>query len=397
MNGIIFSILTYILTANAILTTPGFLLSTTLIPGLKVSLVHSEQLPFSQSEANILFSRGLESCTNDNYVFIKIPGLRVADFQNFQNWINLRKHFTRASTILTMPNIVAKNGNDDNDNDNKDLINWDNLESILKIDCGVEAHYIEGMDLDHIPRFRNAHKRLVSIKLSDELTFLEDNENIEDEGSDQRTDFLKQIDEFILGVSRKFPSHKLGIIIVGEPPYNNIDEDEISNVDEIVEFKDIPDDPKVLSVSLRDKVRRSKRFIFPDITVFDKSRYFEFERNDIGERHLLRDLKDNEWAKDAGKKPGDEFVDDTWLPKKEPHVHKEENSCRFGEDEKVFKSVFENRQFILDNALWIVCSVLFFVVYVFFDIVKTVYLSVHSYISKRSAANVKRSTNPKKD
>lgn len=351
-------------------TVPAFFFSYSLIAGLKPSLVHNEQIPFTDNEANLLLSRALEHCSSDRYLFVKIPGLRVDDFQNFATWHNVRRHLTKASTFLSMPNIVDQHKNHDTSDS---LIDWGKLEHILKTECHVERTDVNHMDPEEYPKYIDTQNRLIVINASDDLTRIDDIE--------EREMFLDEVNTLIQQISKKFPSHRISMLIGGttstETDYNII-----SDKSDIVRFEDLPDDPNDLSAVLREKTKISNRFIFPDITVFDKTRYFEIERNDIGERHMLSDLKENQWAKDVGKDPKDvekspkHVSDDTWLSRKDKVIKKEKSLYKFGENE-IFHSVFENRQFLIDNALWLVPGVLFLVLFIAIDCIKLIFRATY--------------------
>lgn len=199
----------------------------------------------------------------------------------------------------------------------------------------------------------------------------------------------------------KFPSPKVSVVLASTTP-TEVDYNSIANREEVVEYYQIPDDPKVLSVSLREQVKTSKRFIFPDITVFDKTRYHEFERNEIGDTHRLSDLKDKEWAKDGGKNPV-EVEDDTWLERKEKTVEKGESLYKFGEDDD-FHSALEDKQFVVDNAIWIACGIVLFLCFIALDFIKLIGRKVYelmsskkSQIPKKAKEQVRTKKIPKSD
>ena len=87
--------------------------------------------------------------------------------------------------------------------------------------------------------------------------------------------------------------------------------------------------------------------------------------------------------------------DDTWLEKKDMKIKKEERLYRYGENE-IFHSVFEDKQFITDNALWIVGGVFFVISFIAMDFVKLLLKAVMS-MGKRSATNKEEKKVTKKD
>lgn len=367
---------------------PVLFISHNLIPGLKHSVSHSEQLPFTEAEANVYLTRAFEQCLNDHYIFVKIPGLRVEDFQNFTAWHHMRNRMTKASTILAMPNVLEAEGEDQ-----RSVVHWDELQKVLEMQCHIDQYDVEQMNEDEVPNFLDTKKKLINIEVPQVLLYQKD--------PSKREKFLAKVDELIRRICMKFPSPKVSVVLASTTP-TEVDYNSIANREEVVEYYQIPDDPKVLSVSLREQVKTSKRFIFPDITVFDKTRYHEFERNEIGDTHRLSDLKDKEWAKDGGKNLV-EVEDDTWLERKEKTVEKGESLYKFGEDDD-FHSALEDKQFVVDNAIWIACGVVLFLCFIALDFIKLIGRKVYelmsskkSQIPKKAKEQVRTKKIPKSD
>lgn len=302
-------------TASILRTTPALFVSYKLIPGLTPSLPHSNQLPFTQNEAAVLLTRALEACNSEHYIFIKARGLSVDDFHKFSEWHFLREKMSTASTHLVMPHILDAK---DTPINSDDIIPWEKLEETVLRDCNALKYVVDNMDAEGFPKIQHTNKILVEVKVPRQR--------------------IGEIDELIRGILKKLPTANVGILLAGTQS-NEVDES-IFN-DEVIKITDLPDDPKILSPSLQEDSIKSKRYIFPDLTVFDKSRGYEYERNSIGERRPLSDLKDGEYAKDA-----EGFVDDTWLEKKVKKIH----GGKFGEEEE-FVSVFNNKEFVKENAV----------------------------------------------
>lgn len=357
---------------------PALFVSYNLVPGLKPSVSHSEQLPFTEAEADVYLTRSLEQCLNDHYIFVRIPGLQVEDFQNFTVWHHLRNRLTQASTILSMPNVLDNRGVVMSPKDQHSVIHWDDLQRVLETHCHIDQYNVSHMDEEEVPNFMDTHKKLINIEAPQVLLYQKD--------TAKREKFLMKIDELIRRICMKFPSPRVGVVLAGTTSME-VDYSSISNREDVVEYHHIPDDPKVLSVSLREKVKTSKRFIFPDITVFDKTRYHEFERNEFGETHRLSDLKDKQWAKDGDKNPVD-VEDDTWLERKKKVIVKEQSLYRYGEDE-TFHSALEDKQFVVDNAVWIACGVVLFFCFLALDFIKLVGKEVCKIIRGNEAAKTK--------
>lgn len=319
-------------TASILRTTPAILVSHKLIPGLRPSLPHSEQLPFTLNEAETLLTRALESCSNEHYIFIKAEGLSVNDFQDFTAWHLMRDRMSKASTLLTMPHILDPKGiliNFD------DILPLEKLEDTLLTECKAIKYELKHLDVENFPKIQHTDKILIEITVPHQR--------------------IREIDGLVRDLARKLPTPHIAVLLAGT--HSNVVEKSIFE-NPVIEINNLPDDPKALPVSTRQEAMKSERYIFPDITVFDKSRGYEYERNNIGERRPLSDLKDGEYAKDA-----EGFVDDSWLEKKV----KQSKRGKFGEEEEEFVSVFKNQEFVKDNALVIASMFVVVVGLVFFE------------------------------
>lgn len=382
-------IITLCAAENDVLSAPALFMSYNLVPKLKSSLTHNEQLPFTESEVNNILKDALKQCLNDHYIFVQIPGLKVSDFQNFTVWHHLRLRSSQSSTLLSMPHIIDSQGlesqeffGDFGNVGMHSVINWNKLRDVLKSNCHIDEYDVENMDSEEVPNFIDANKKLINIEVPEALLYFNETE--------ERQQFLLKVDELIRKICMKFPSPRVGVILASTTS-NPADHRYLLNREDNIQFDQIPDDPKVLSRGLMEKVRKSTRFIFPDITVFDKSRYYEYERNEKWERPRLSDLKDKQWAKDGDKNVVDMDEDDTWLERKEKKIIKDENLYKYGENEDRFKSVFEDRQFIIDNAFWIAGGVLLLVAFITWDFVKfllrTIFLFVNKITPRKDTTN----------
>lgn len=373
-------LLTLCAAENDVLTAPALFMSYNLVPKLKSSLTHNEQLPFTESEVNNILKDALKNCLNDHYIFVQIPGLKVSDFQNFTVWHHLRLRASKSSTLLPMPHIIDSYGfgsqesiGDFGNVGMHSVINWNKLRDVLKSNCHIDEYNVENMDSEEVPNFIDANKKLINIEIPEALLYFNE--------TDDRQRFLLKVDELIRKICMKFPSPRVGVILASTTS-NPADHRYLLNREENIQFDQIPDDPKVLSRGLMEKVRKSTRFIFPDITIFDKSRYYEYERNEKWERHRLSDLKDKQWAKDGDKNVVDMDEDDTWLEKKQKKIIKNEKLYKYDEDKDTFKSVFEDRQFIIDNAFWIAGGVLLLVAFITWDLVKILFKTIFLFVDK---------------
>ncbi|QPG73483.1 hypothetical protein FOA43_000794 [Brettanomyces nanus] len=331
---------------------PSLFFSYKLVPGLRVSVDHSDQMPFSLPEAESLLTRAFEQCLSNGYIIANVPGLKLEDFASFDSFQHIRDQMTKSSTILSMPNVLS--------NSEGDTLDLNRFESVLSVHCNARMHYIDGVDEDQIPRYRDTRTRVIRVD------FPALSSNATDENRNKR---LQNYDEMIMKIIREMPTPSISVLFTTNTT-KEIDIDEITDKNSIIRENEIPANPKVISLDMRNKVRTSKRMIFPDITVFDKSRYFEYERNEKGERGGL--------DKDTAKK---QSKDDTWLKRKKKKIVKNKSLYRFGEDDKKTTSALANQDFVHDNALLIVCMAGIFAFIVFFDVVKIGFTMLKKVVS----------------
>ena len=167
---------------------------------------------------------------------------------------------------------------------------------------------------------------------------------------------LEEYDSMLKEIYRILPTPN-AVLLFTTNTSSPIDLSEISNKDTVIEENEIPESPKMIGLSIQRKMKNSKRMIFPDITVFDKSRYYDYERNENTNQdiYVKRKTPNN---------------DKTWLSKKKKVVKKDPSMYRFGEENKNPSSVFLNAKFIHDNALLIFCAIFGFGLIVFGDIIR---------------------------
>ncbi|KAH3661785.1 hypothetical protein OGAPHI_005963 [Ogataea philodendri] len=301
-------------------TFPAIISSSKLIPGLKPSLGHSEQLPFDFNEATFVIERVFEQCSSDAYILVNVPGLKVEDFHHFEKFHHLRSQLAQASTIVSLPNVVV----DD------ERLDFQSLERYLRIHCDTYTHTVWNENSDEVSKYIDVHKRTIVLDLvglNDEMT------------EEERLDKLGEYDDLLREVMRKLPSPLFTILFTTTTasPYT-------ATNDKVLEFDDIPDDPHDLGAEIQRQVKEAQNMIFPDITVFDKTRFLEFERNDKGERPAYgEDIPDGMWAKDVLGK------DETWLEKKTKEVKKDSSDIRFGEDQSDIPVIFDH-DFLVKNG-----------------------------------------------
>ncbi|KAG7877668.1 hypothetical protein KL906_004703 [Ogataea polymorpha] len=300
-------------------TFPALIASSKLIPGLRPALPHSEQLPFDLGEATSTIYRVLEQCTSDAYILINMPGLRVDDFHHFERFRHLREQLSRASTVVAFPNVLV----DD------DKLAMDDFVRFLRIHCNTLTYDVVQEDAAEVPKYLDTRARTINVQLgglSDEMSQAE------------RLEKLDQYNELLREIMRKLPTPRYTLLLSTNTttPY---EEKEYK----LIHPEDVPEDPKDLTVRDRRLAKTALNMIFPDITVFDKTRYLEIERNNHGERDDYSSHPDGLWAKDLLEE------DDTWLAKKTKTIKKEKSLYRFSEDQSESPAVFD-REFLIDNG-----------------------------------------------
>ncbi|ODV84655.1 hypothetical protein CANARDRAFT_200464 [[Candida] arabinofermentans NRRL YB-2248] len=249
-------------------------------------------------------------------------------------------HMSQSSSLITFPNVIT---------DSPEItFDVDKFEKMLKIHCNTKTHLVSDTDAQHeLPRFIDTRKRLLRIDLSP----LEDSFTAE-----ERLLKLQEYDELFKELIRRLPSPNHSVILTSSTPRKYVDPQE-----KIYDVQDIPMDPRNLSPEIRRAVKTSKTMIFPDISIFDMTRYLDFERNKHNERAELvgddQEIPNGQWAKDLEVNGGSNEHDDTWLSKKSKSIKKEKSLYRFGEDSNDFMRILD-RQTLLDNSLTIAFGVL---------------------------------------
>ncbi|GME76412.1 unnamed protein product [Ambrosiozyma monospora] len=315
-------------------SSPAILYNHQLVPGLKKSLIHSEQLPFSKEEAHQIITSTFEQCLSDVYVIVNIPGLRLDDFHHFQSFPFLRESMTKASTLVSMPNILFE------DDEHLEL---DDYVKTLRIHCKVLVKEVNNDDPAESGHYTDTRARLFKLNLIGLHSFMTE---------DQRIDKLLEYDELLKEVLRKTPSPNNAVLFTTTTTTEVSNLDELNDPNNIIHSNQIPNDPKQITPGFKHQLRHSMNSIFPDITILDKTRYFEYERNPTQERNLLknRDIPDGMWAKDAVKVEPANKEDDTWNEKKVKKIVKEEKLYKYGEETKHVPAFTDNAQYLFDNA-----------------------------------------------
>lgn len=337
---------------------PSLLLSYGLIPGLRSSIDHSSQMPYQKAEAETIIGRAFEQCLSHAYIIADIPGLVLSDFAHFEAFQTLRKQAAAASTIISMPNVLT--------DDLGNTLDMDKIENILKVNCDVKVMDVKGNDKNSMEKYIDTQRRLIRIS----FPALNSNSTL-----DARLARLKEYDEVIKEVFRILPTPNI-VTLFTTNTSTTVDLDEISNTENVIEESEIPESPKMISLSIQKKMKQSKRMIFPDITIFDKSRYYDYERNS----------NTNQDVYVRKKTPKN---DKSWLSRKKKVIKKKSSLYRFGEDDKELSSVFINVKFIHDNALLIFCVISVLGLIIFGDMIRIALGFVTGALSKHTKSESK--------
>lgn len=328
---------------------PAIFASVRLIPGLHGSITHSSQLPYTLHESNELLSRAFEQCIDDAFVIFNVPGLEVLDFGNFTSFKYLRDFMTRTSTLISMPNILTDGA----------TLDVDLLRELTEIHCNAKRETIRGMEDSSIINYVDARPRFIEVDMP-ALNY--------SSGTEERAELLRHYDEYMYKVVRELPSPRIALLFTTNTT-SPVDLDVISSPD-IIRESQLADDPRVVSINLLNKVKDSPRVIFPDITVFDKSRYYDYERNEHGE------LEDEKLEKHVAS-------GESWLEKKKKNnVEKDKSMYRFGEEDDDTSSIFDDADFLGHNALLIFGVIVILSLVVGWDLLRSLYAFIRSFGAK---------------
>ncbi|GMG24806.1 unnamed protein product [Ambrosiozyma monospora] len=363
-------------------SSPAILYHHQLVPGLKKSLIHSEQLPFSKEEAHQIITSTFEQCLSDVYVIVNIPGLRLDDFHHFQSFPFLRESMTKASTLVSMPNILFE------DDEHLELDDYTNL---LRIHCKVIVKEVNNDDPDESGHYTDTRARLFKLNLIGLHSFMTE---------DQRIDKLLEYDELLREVLRKTPSPNNAVLFTTTTTTEVSNLDELQDPKNIIQPNQIPHDPKQITPEFKHQVRHSMNSIFPDITIFDKTRYFEYERNPTQERSLLknRDIPDGMWAKDAIKVEPADKKDDTWNERKVKKIVKESKLYKYGEETAQVPAFTDNAQYLFDNAALILLGISVILCILLKDVLYLIFKGLKGLVSQsNNTAKSVSSKTAKKD
>lgn len=270
------------------------------IPGLIKQLPHTQQEPFTIDEVSQILEEAITQCSSDAYVIVTQPGLQLSDFTSFTNYGYLRAFMAQASTIVSFPHILSDDG---------EVLNVDFLESIISEHCHTQTYNVWEDDENEVPQYIDTRKRIIRVHLSPLP-----------EDSIKRGEMLKEHDELLKRIVRKIPSPYYSMFYTTESLsfYDSIPSTPGFDPNVQKETKELAT-PELLANS-----------IFPDITLLDKTRMVEMERNEI-----MRKKEPFFNSQKIGKVYQEKLINDI-----------------YGETNDEMPSVFD-KQLIVDNAFLI--------------------------------------------
>lgn len=291
----------------------------------------------------------LNNCLSDAYIIVKVPGLILEDFQEWKGWEWSRRIMSKASTIVSIGRVINPEG-----------LELKQLEKSLRINCDISKIEITAMEEPDVAKYADTKSRLIDVSIPADVLYAKP-------GSEERVEQLMKIDDLIYKVAKKLPTPNIFILITSTTP-EEFKQDDLKK-DFYLTFDEVPEDPRMVLPSLKERAKRSKRWIWPDITVFDRSRWFGFERNIKVERNIEKEDEDDTWLSQKTKDnkfhgnyrfDSDFDIDDTDVEKKLPNIF------IMGVD----TGVKFDKQFIVENALLIAISIGLVILVIFVDLFK---------------------------
>lgn len=234
---------------------PALFFSELLIPGLR-SKYHKSDNIYTKKEVMSQLKLSIDQCSSDEYFIINQPGLQLQDFAKFQNFGFLRAYMSKASSIQSVPNVLT------NDEEALDL---DFLNEYIERKCEAQTYKVVNDQQDEVPHYIDTKKRVIQIDFSD----LPREEP-------ERSEVLAAHDEVLKQILQRLPSPHYFILLTTNRvrAYNYSSNKKLNIYEEFPEELDSVD-------RLTEKQRKLlfENSIFPDITIFDKTRTLEVERN----------------------------------------------------------------------------------------------------------------------
>ncbi|AOA63312.1 Cell wall beta-1,6-glucan level regulator [Komagataella phaffii CBS 7435] len=342
---------------------PSFLFSHKLIPGIQDKLPHSPQEPFTLQQTNYMINQVLEKCQANVFILVNQPGVIVQDFQDFYSFQNLRSYMVQASTILTFPHTVVT------EEDPHKGLDLDKIQTYIMRQCRAKLLTLKDDDPGSIESFIDSKTRVIR------MDFTGIPSKAEEEYEGQREEILKKHDLTLLKVIRELPSPFITLL------YTTDTAQEFAKIpDELVNVNEIPNDPQMIPLSMKNEILQKENVIFPDITLFDLTRLSEYERNNLG-HYMNFDQKDRDAEpvlavnddkdKPIFNKPRSKKVDvrPEWL--------------RFGEDDDSIPTLFneeilrENALLVLSLSVSILGILLFIICKILASLVRLAFRSIH--------------------
>lgn len=312
------------------------------------------QVPWEADRVQGALESIVGECLSDTFVLVRIPSLLLQDFHDWSGWAKTRRLVAQSSSIVTIARVT------------EGQVNWREVERTLRRNCDVEKIQVASLDEPELARYRDTKTRYIEVDIPSDALYTKP-------GTDERSEQLKAIDDLIHAIAQKLPTPNLTLLITSTVPEEFSPED--LRKDFYVGFDEIPEDPRQVLPSLRARAQRSNRWIWPDITIFDRSRWFSFERNSDQQRKLEEGATDETWLErklpenqfhgsnrfDADFERGDSSAEKT-LPS--IHIYGWDTGVKF------------DKQLFVDNALLLATAAGLVVLVIFVDILKMAFVGL---------------------
>ncbi|ODV93784.1 hypothetical protein PACTADRAFT_35536 [Pachysolen tannophilus NRRL Y-2460] len=233
---------------------PSIFFSEQLIPGL-LNKQHLKNNIYGVNELTSIIKSSVSECTSDAYFLINQPGLKLSDFEDFKDFGYLRAFISRSSSIFPSPNTITHDQG----------LNLDIIESYIKSHCKTDTYRVVNDNEAEVPHYIDIKKRIIRIEFSPLP-----------ENPEARKNTLIEHDMVFHNIARRLPSPHYFVLFTTDE-LREFNPEKSKNLDLLEEFPDYLVSLDQLTDSQFKKIYDNS--IFPDLTLFDKSRTVEMERN----------------------------------------------------------------------------------------------------------------------
>lgn len=234
---------------------PVLFFSEQLIPGL-IAKKHENDNIYSRSEVTSMIKDAASLCTSDAYFIINQPGLQISDFRNFTSFGYLRSYLGRSSTLMSFPHVLTPANQDEA------ALDLDLIEQHIQSRCHTQLHRVVTDNPDEVPEYIDTKKRIIRINFSE----------IPHGNHQERMEVLRQHDTVFHNIIRRLPSPHTFVLLTTDTL--------IEHTKNVNVYEEFPTDLETSEQLTKSQLERLfDNSIFPDITVFDRTRNFEIERN----------------------------------------------------------------------------------------------------------------------